>query len=91
MLAQLQEIVAVLAGPVNDSVVGTWQLFSGTVIVTRSLPPGGSVPLDGLKVMFGTPLLEDFQLRLKLCELLLIEAKHIQTKNFWPKVHCFGA
>ena len=79
MLAQLQAIVAVLAGPVNASVVGTWQLFSGTVNVTRSLPPGGSVPLDGLKVMFGTPLLEDFQLRLKLRELLLIEAKHVQS------------
>jgi len=60
MLAQLQEIVAVLAGPVNDSAVGTWQLFSGTVLVTRSLPPGGSVLLDALQVMFGTPLLEDF-------------------------------
>jgi len=48
-------------------------------MITRSPPPGGSVSLEGLKVMFGTPLLKDFQLRLMLCELLLMEAIQVQA------------
>jgi len=60
-------------------------------MMTRSPPPGGSVALEGLKVMFDTPLLEDFQLRLKLRELLLIEAIHVQDFKFWFNVHCLLA
>src|SRR5712691_2921926 len=86
-----QDIGAVFTGPVKDSVVGVWQLFTGMVMITRSPPPGASVLLDGLKVILGTPVLDDFQLKLRLCELLLIEAIHVQYLRFWLSVHCLLA
>jgi hypothetical protein len=77
---QLHDMFWVLAGPVKvRRVVAVWQLFCGTVIITRSPPPGGSVSLDGLKVILGTPELEAFQLKFRVLELLLIEAIHIQA------------
>ena len=36
--------------------------------------------------MFDTPLLDDFQLRLRLFELLLIDAMQIQAERFGLKV-----
>ena len=36
--------------------------------------------------MFATPLLDDFQLRLRLFELLLIDAMQIQAERFESKV-----
>ena len=56
------------------------------MISTRSPPPGVSVSLDGLKLMFGTPLLDAFQLRLWLLELLLIDAVQAQPPGFGLKV-----
>jgi hypothetical protein len=85
---QLHDMFWMLAGPVKVRVVAVWQLFCGTVIITRSPPPGGSVSLDGLKVILGTPELEAFQLKLRVLELLLIEAIHIQALRCWSKLHC---
>ena len=86
---QLHGMFCVLAGPIKvRRVVAVWQLFCGTVIITRSPPPGGSVSLDGLKVILGTPELEAFQLKLRVLELLLIEAIHIQALRCWSKLHC---
>src|SRR6266567_100818 len=82
---------AVLYGPINASEVGVRQLFSGTVIVTLTPPLAGRVPLDGLKEMLGTQLLAVFQFRLRLCELLLIEAIHVQTLRSAFNVHCVFA
>jgi hypothetical protein len=56
----------------NVSVVGVWQLFSGIVIVTLAPTLGGvRVPVDGLNLMFCTPLLAVLQFRLKPCGELL--------------------
>jgi hypothetical protein len=84
---QLHDMFWVLVGPVKVRVVAVWQLFCGTVIITRSPPPGGSVSLDGLKEILGMPELEAFQLKLKVLELLLIEAIHIQALRCWSKLH----
>ena len=77
-MVQLQDILTALAGPVKVSLVGVLQSFFGTMISTRSVPPGAIVSPDGLKTIFATPVLDDFQLRVKLSELLLIDAKQSQ-------------
>src|SRR5438874_7239714 len=56
------------------------------MISTLSPPFAGIVSPDGLKAMFATPLLDDFQLRLRLFELLLIDAMQIQAERFESKV-----
>jgi len=90
-MLQLQEILTVFAGPVKVRVVWVRQLFAGTMISTLSPPSGAIVSADGLKVMFGTPLLDDFQLRPRLFELLLIDAMHIQAARFELKVQSLFA
>jgi len=91
MMLQLQDIYTAFAGPVKVRVVGVWQLFLGTMISTRSPAPGVIVPADGLKVIFDTPLLDDFQVRLRVFELLLIDAVHIQAARFELKVQSLSA
>lgn len=90
-MLQLQDIYTAFAGPVKVRVVGVWQLILGTMISTCSSAPGVIVPADGLKVIFDTPLLDDFQVRLRVFELLLIVAVHIQATRFKLKVQSWFA
>ena len=56
-------------------------------MITRVPPLGASVPLAGLKIILATPVLDDCQFRLCVCDELLIEAMHVHALSDWLKAH----